>query len=71
MIPKVYFDALQMQDEVTVESVDGGGGLVEKELRGQELVEKFKEVKSNMGWTSFHPDKEGSPYLQKKLEKWT
>lgn len=23
-IPKVYFDALQMQDEVTVELVDGG-----------------------------------------------
>ncbi|MDN4495526.1 AbrB/MazE/SpoVT family DNA-binding domain-containing protein [Ureibacillus aquaedulcis] len=66
-IPKVYFDALQMQDEVTIELVESGllikpvhklpedfaeqllESLVKKGLSGQELVEKFKEAKNNVG----------------------
>lgn len=75
-IPKFYFDALEMQDEVTVELVEDGilikpihkvpedfaehllESLVEKGLSGQELLEKFKEAKSNVGWTNFRTLKE-------------
>ena len=74
-IPKDYFDNLQMQEEVTIELVDGGllikpvlklpdnfvenllGSLVAKGLSGQELLEKFKEVSSNVGWTTFGTEK--------------
>jgi len=74
-IPKVYFDKLQLQEEVTVELVDGGllikpvhklpdefaehllESLVAKRLSGQELLEKFKEASSNVGWTTFGAEK--------------
>lgn len=75
-IPKAYFDQLQLQEEVTVELVEGVlfikpvhkmpddfaeqllESLVAKGLSGQELLEKFKEVSNNLGWTTFGAEKE-------------
>ena len=74
-IPKDYFDKLQMQEEVTIELVDGGllikpvhkfpdefaehllESLMAKGLSGQELLEKFKEASSNVGWTTYAAEK--------------
>ena len=70
-IPKVYFDALGIQEEVSVEMTEEGllirpivqipddfaeqllESMIAQGLSGQELLDKFKEAKSNVGWTQF------------------
>ena len=70
-IPKVYFDALGIQEEVSVEMTEEGllirpivqipddfaeqllESMIAQGLSGQELLDKFKEAKNNVGWTQF------------------
>jgi bifunctional DNA-binding transcriptional regulator/antitoxin component of YhaV-PrlF toxin-antitoxin module len=70
-IPKVYFDALGIQEEVSVEMTEEGllikpiaqipddfaeqllESMIAQGLSGQELLNKFKEAKNNVGWTQF------------------
>ena len=70
-IPKVYFEVLQIEEEVTVEWLKMAcslkrfikystifaeqllANLIDKELSGQELLETFKEAKSNTTRTIF------------------
>lgn len=70
-IPKVYFDALGIQEEVSIEMTEEGllikpivqipddfaeqllESMIAQGLSGQELLDKFKEAKNNVGWTQF------------------
>lgn len=57
-IPQGYFDALQIQEEVTIELIDDG--LLIRPVRHkvpddfkEQLLKDFKEVTDNTGWTTF------------------